>query len=166
MLAAPVAPALRATFAAFGRERIDEYDWLRDRNDPRVIAYLASENAYADARLKPIKPLVDELAAELKARSAHADASVPALVNGYLYERRFGEGTQYPLIVRRRAVRGAEEEIVLDVGVLAARHSQQCHFGAWAVSPDNTRVAFTVDFSGDREFRIFVRAIAGGDIVD
>jgi hypothetical protein len=38
--------------------------------------------------------------------------------------------------------------------------------GAWAVSPDNTRVAFTVDFSGDREFRIFVRAIAGGDIVD
>ena len=165
-LAAPVAPAWRTTFAAFGRERVDEYDWLRDRNDPRVIAYLASENTYADARLKPIKPLVDELAAELKARSAHADASVPALVNGYLYERRFGEGTQYPLIVRRRAARGAEEEIVLDVGVLAARHSQQCHFGAWAVSPDNTRVAFTVDFSGDREFRIFVRAIAGGDIVD
>jgi oligopeptidase B len=50
LLAAPVAPALRTTFAAFGRERIDEYDWLRDRNDPRVIAYLASENAYADAR--------------------------------------------------------------------------------------------------------------------
>ena len=42
LLAAPVAPALRTTFAAFGRERIDEYDWLRDRNDPRVIAYLAS----------------------------------------------------------------------------------------------------------------------------
>ena len=166
LLAAPVAPALRTTFAAFGRERIDEYDWLRDRSDPRVIAYLASENAYADARLKPIKPLVDELAAELKARSAHEDASVPALVNGYLYERRFGEGTQYPFIVRRRAVRGAEEEIVLDVGVLAARHPSNTSFGAWTVSPDNTRVAFTVDFSGDREFRIFVRAIAGGDIVD
>ena len=125
-----------------------------------------SENAYADARLKPIKPLVDELATELKARSAHADAGVPTLINGYLYERRFGEGNAVPLIVRRRAARGADEEIVLDVGVLAARHPQQCQFGAWAVSPDNTRVAFTVDFSGDREFRIFVRAIAGGAIVD
>jgi oligopeptidase B len=164
--AAPVAPALRTTFAAFGRERVDEYDWLRDRSDPRVVAYLEAENAYADAHLKPIKPLVEELAAELKARSAQADASVPTLINGYLYERRFGEGTQYPIIVRRRATPGAEEEVVLDVGALAARHSQQCHFGAWAVSPDNTRVAFTVDFSGDREFRIFVRAIAGGDVVD
>lgn len=164
--AAPVAPALRTTFAAFGRERVDEYDWLRDRSDPRVVAYLEAENAYADARLKPIKPLVQELAAELKARSAQADASVPTLVNGYFYERRFGEGTQYPIIVRRRALPGAAEEIVLDVGALAARHSQQCHFGSWAVSPDNTRVAFTVDFSGDREFRIFVRAIADGDVVD
>ena len=164
--AAPTAPAMRITFAAFGRERIDEYDWLRDRNDPRVVAYLDAENAYANERLKPIKPLVDELAAELKMRSAHADATVPTLINGYLYERRFAEGAQYPLIVRRKPAPGAAEELVLDVGALAAGHSQQCQFGNWAVSPDNTRVAFTVDFSGDREHRIFVRAIAGGNVVD
>ena len=164
--AAPMAPAMRTTFAAFGRERIDEYDWLRDRNDPRVTAYLDAENAYANARLKPIKPLVDELAAELKMRSAQADATVPTLINGYLYERRFAEGAQYPLIVRRKPAAGAAEELVLDVGALAAGHSQQCQFGNWAVSPDNTRVAFTVDFSGDREHRIFVRAIAGGNVVD
>src|SRR6478736_6996970 len=166
LLAAPMAPAIRTTFAAFGRERIDEYDWLRDRNDPRVVAYLDAENAYANGRLKPIKPLVDELAAELKMRSAQADATVPTLINGYLYERRFAEGAQYPLIVRRKPASGAAEELVLDVGALAAGHSQQCQFGNWAVSPDNTRVAFTVDFSGDREHRIFVRAIAGGNAID
>src|SRR5690242_12594814 len=164
--AAPMAPAMRTTFAAFGRERVDEYDWLRDRNDPRVTAYLDAENTYANARLKPIKPLVDELAAELKMRSAQADATIPTLINGYLYERRFAEGAQYPLIVRRKPAAGAAEELVLDVGALAARHSQQCQFGNWAVSPDNTRVAFTVDFSGDLEHRIFVRAIGGGNAVD
>jgi oligopeptidase B len=164
--AAPVAPATRTTFAAFGRERVDEYDWLRNRNDPRVTAYLDAENAYADARLQPIKPLVAELTTELKGRSAQADATVPTLINGYLYERRFGEGAQYPLIVRRKAAPGATEEIVLDVSVLAVGHSQQCQFGNWTVSPDNTRVAFTVDFSGDREYRIFVRTIAGGNAVD
>ena len=82
--------------------RIDNYDWLRDRKDPRVVAYLDAENAYADARLGPIKPLVNELAAELKARTAQEEASVPATHNGYVYERRFTQGAQYPLIVRRK----------------------------------------------------------------
>ncbi len=164
--AAPVAPVTRTTFEAFGCERVDDYDWLRNRSDPRVIAYLDAENDYADARLQPIKPLFDELAAELKARSAQEDAGVPTAINGHIYERRFGEGAQYPLIVRRKEAQAGAEEIVLDVGALAARHSQQYQLGAWTVSPDNTRVAFTVDFSGDREFRIFVRAIASGEIVD
>jgi oligopeptidase B len=142
--------------------RIDNYDWLRDRKDPRVIAYLDAENAYADARLEPIKPLVDELAAELKVRSAQEDASVPAAQNGYAYERRFAQGAQYPLIVRRKDMPGAEEELVLDVGALAAGHPHQYQLGSWTVSPNNTRVAFAVDFNGDREFRIFVRTIATG----
>ena len=120
--AAPIAPVVPKTFAEFGGVRIDNYDWLRDRKDPRVIAYLDAENAYADARLEPIKPLVDELAAELKVRSAQEDASVPAADNGYLYERRFAQGAQYPLIVRRKDAPGAEEELVLDVGALAAGH--------------------------------------------
>src|SRR6516165_3065265 len=127
--AVPIAPVVPKTFEAFGDVRIDNYDWLRDRKDPRVLSYLDAENAYADARLEPIKPLVDELAAELKTR-------------------------------------GAQEEIVLDVGALAAGHPQQYQLGCWTVSPDNSRVAFAVDFTGDREYRIFVRSIASGETVD
>ena len=69
-------------------------------------------------------------------------------------------------IVRRRDAPGAQEEIVLDVGALAAVHPQQYQLGSWTVSPDNSRVAFTVDFTGDREYRIFVRSIATGETVD
>src|SRR5215469_10533504 len=163
---APIAPVMPKTFRAFGDARIDNYDWLRDRKDPRVVAYLNAENAYADARLEPIKPLVDELAVELKAREAQEDASVPTAYNGYVYERRFTQGAQYPYIVRRKDALGAQEEIVLDVAVLAAGHSQQYQLGSWTVSPDNTRVAFAVDFTGGRNFRIFVRTIATGKTVD
>jgi oligopeptidase B len=67
--------------------------------------------------------------------------------------------------VRRKDAPGAEEEIVLDVGALAASHPQQYHLGSWTVSPDNTTIAFTVDFTGGREFCIFVRTIASGEIV-
>ena len=164
--AAPIAPVVPKRFKEFGSARIDNYDWLRDRKDTRVVAYLEAENDYADARLAPIKPLVDTLAAELKTREARDDASVPAAYNGYFYERRFTQGAQYPCIVRRREAPEAEEEIVLDVGALAASHPQQYQFGSWTVSPDNRSVAFTVDFTGGREFCIFVRTIASGEIVD
>jgi oligopeptidase B len=163
---APIAPVVQKTFRAFGGVRIDNYDWLRDRKDPRVVAYLDAENAYADAHLEAIKPLVDELAAELKAREAQEDASVPTLYNNYVYERRFTQGAQYPDIVRRKDALGAQEEIVLDVAALAAGHPQQYQLGSWTVSPDNTRVAFSVDFTGGRDFRIFVRTIATGETVD
>ena len=163
---APIAPVMPKMFRAFGGVRIDNYDWLRDRKDPRVISYLDAENAYANACLEPIKPLVDELAAELKAREAQEDASVPTANNGYLYQRRFTQGAQYPYIVRRRDAFGAPEEVVLDVGQLAAGHPQQYQLGSWTVSPDNKRVAFAVNSTGGREFRIFVRTIATGETVD
>jgi len=162
----PIAPAVPKTFRAFGGVRIDNYDWLRDRKDPRVLAYLKAENAYADARLATIKPLVDELAAELRAREAQEDSSVPTAFNGYLYERRFIQGAQYPSIVRRKDALAAPEEIVLDVAALAAGYRQHYQLSSWNVSPDNTRVAFAVDFTGGRDFRIFVRTIATGEIID
>jgi oligopeptidase B len=163
--AAPIAPIVPKRFTAFGGVRIDNYDWLRDREDPRVVSYLNAENAYAEECLEQIKPLVKELAAELKAREAQEDATVPTAYNGYIYERRFSQGAQYPYVVRRKDEHGAQEEIVLNVGELAAGH-QQYQLGSWNVSPDNTRVAFAVDFTGGREFRIFVRTIATGETVD
>ena len=124
MRVAPVAPVVPKTFKAFGGVRIDNYDWLRDRADPRVVSYLDAENAYANARLEALRPLIDELAAELKAREAQEDASVPTAFNGFLYERRFSQGAQYPYVVRRKDEYGAQEEIVLNVGELAAGHKQ------------------------------------------
>jgi oligopeptidase B len=163
--AAPIAPIVPKRFKEFGGVRIDNYDWLRDRKDPRVVAYLSAENAYAEARLESIRPLIDELAAELKAREAQEDATVPTAYNGYIYERRFSQGAQYPYVVRRKDEHGAQDVIVLNVGELAAGH-QQYQLGSWNVSFDNERVAFAVDFTGGREFRIFVRTIATGETVD
>jgi oligopeptidase B len=163
---APIAPIVRKVFEKFGGIRIDNYDWLRDRKDPRVITYLEAENAYADTRLASIKPLIEELVAELKEHEALEDRGVPAALNGYVYERRFARGAQYPTIIRRRDAPDALEEIVLDVGVLAANHTHQCQLGSWTISPDNARVAFALDFEGGNKFHIFVRAIATGEIID
>ena len=141
-LSPPIAPVIPARFEKFGATRIDHYDWLRDREDPRVTAYLDAENAYAKAQLQPTKPLLDEIAAELQARATPEDKSVPTTYNGYLYQRRFVRGSQYPLIVRWEDRTGtSHEEIVLDVTALAAGQPRQFELGSWTVSPNNERVA-------------------------
>jgi oligopeptidase B len=162
----PIALAVPKTVEKFSGVRIDPYDWLRDREDPRTVAYLNAENAYADVLLKPIKPLVDELTAELQERATPEDASVRAICNGYIYQRRFARGGNYPVIVRWKDISERSEEVVLDIGALAAGHRRQYHLGSWTVSPDNSRVAFTVDFDGDGQFRLFVRALATGELDD
>jgi oligopeptidase B len=163
---APVAQAVRKTIEKFGAVRIDPYDWLRDREDPRVVSYLNAENAYANAILKPIQLLLDELTAELQVRATTEDATVPSVSNGYLYERRFVRGAQYRAIVRWKDLPNSEEELVLDVGALSAGHRRQYHLGSWTVSPANRGVAFTVDFSGDGQFRVFMRTLSTGKVHD
>ncbi|MDC7786140.1 S9 family peptidase [Rhodoplanes sp. TEM] len=161
----PVARKSTTVLREHGRERPDPYDWLANRDDPDVTAYLNAENAYAERRLEPIRPLIDEIAAELRDRRATRDASVPYRDGGYLYERRFAEGAQYPVIVRRRDAPDAPEEIVLDVPALAAGHAMY-RLGRWRPSPDGRRVAFMVDFTGDRQNRLFVRDIATGAVTE
>jgi oligopeptidase B len=74
--------------------RQDEYYWLRDdsRTDPKMLAYLEAENAYADARLAPLAALKDQLYGELVGRIKQDDSSVPYRENGYWYYTRFEEG--------------------------------------------------------------------------
>ena len=123
---APIAPVVPKAVKAFGGVRIDNYDWLRDRKDSRVVSYLDAENAYADARLEPIRPLVDELAAELKAREAQEDSTVPTAYNGYIYERRFSQGAQYPYVVRRclDRVGGAQSQAACNRNCARSRETE------------------------------------------
>src|SRR6516225_2718792 len=62
----------------------------------RESSLISTRRMPMPTRLEPIRPLVDELAAELKAREAQEDSTVPTAYNGYIYERRFSQGAQYP----------------------------------------------------------------------
>lgn len=149
--------------APFGAEREDPYYWLNEKDNPEVIAYLEAENAYAEAALKPQAPLQDEIYAELEKRASLADKDVPWPMGGYWYETRYAEGADYPLIVRHQGSATGPEQVVLDVTDLAKPH-EQYFMRNWQVSPDGTKVAFAVDFKGDRICEIFVRDIATGTV--
>ena len=163
--APPVAKIVPYMMEAHGTQRIDNYHWMRDRTDPAVMSYLKAENAYAASRLEPLKPLIAELDAELRARADGADQSPPFSDSRFIYRRRIAKGASHPQIVRSRIMPDSVEQVVLDIERLAANHP---HYDVadFVVSPDGNSVAFAVDFTGGRQHRIFIRNITTGEIAD
>jgi oligopeptidase B len=143
--------------------RSDDYYWLRDdtRKNPDMLAYLAAENAYADAVLAPTKPLQDKIYQEIVGRIKQDDSSVPYLKNGYVYYTRFEAGADYPITARRKGAMTAPEEVLLDQPKLAAGK------GFWSVgsgtaSPDNKLYAWAEDVVGRRQYVLKVKDLATG----
>ncbi len=141
--------------------REDEYYWLRDdkRENPEMLAYVKAENAYANAMLAHTKPLEKKVYDEIIGRLKQDDATVPYLMNGYWYYRRFETGKEYPVYARRKGSKDAPEEILLDVNEMAKDHDF-FEVGEIAISPDSRLVAWAEDTVGRRQYTIRVMEIA------
>ena len=156
----PVAKRVPRVDVLHGETRRDDYVWLRDKDDPEVLAYLRAENAYTDAVLKPTAAFQAALYAEMLARIKEDDRTVPFRRGDWLYYSRTEKGKQYPIYCRQRSLE-APEEITLDLNVLAEGHPF-CALGTAAVSDDGVRLAYTIDFTGFREFTLYVKNLATG----
>ncbi len=159
----PVAKIVPHELTLHGITRTDNYYWLNQKENPEVIAHLEAENAYADAMLADLKPIEDELYSEMEDRLDDEEKSVPYTDNGYVYETVYEEGADYETVYRTKVGEGNAREVLLDVTKMAEGHDQY-NLNNWSVSPDNRKIAYAVDFSGDRVHTIFVRDIATGEV--
>ena len=100
----PVAPREPKDVTVHGDRRIDDYFWLRQRDDPRTLPYLRAENAYADAWFAPHAALKEKLYQEMFGRIQQDDDSVPYRKGLWWYSSRTQKGEQYPRYIRRRAL--------------------------------------------------------------
>ena len=66
--APPVAKIVPRPHTIHGETRIDEYFWLRNREDPEVLAYLEAENRYTEAVMRPKEALQERLFGEMRSR--------------------------------------------------------------------------------------------------
>lgn len=165
----PVAPRRPTPLALHGETRIDDYFWLRDKDDPATIAYLESENAYAAEVTAPLKPFEDALFEEMRGRIKEDDASVPYRLAGFYYYSRFETGRQYPILCRKPvgadgSWEDAAEQVLLDVNALA-RGREFMEVGEFEVSPDGRWLAFSTDGTGFRQYRLQVKDLATGKLL-
>ena len=160
----PVARRHPIEHVIHGDRRIDEYAWLRDKDDPAVIAYLNAENAYTDAVLCDTEPFQEKLYQEMLGRIQQTDLSVPYLLRGYLYFTRTEEGKQYAIHCRSRDAENAREELLVDLNTLAEGHSF-LSLGAFAVSDDNSLLAYSLDTTGFRQYTLHVKDLRVGEML-
>jgi oligopeptidase B len=158
--------ALRAprTTTVHGRALIDDYGWLRDKDDPRVRAYLEAENAYTRALMQSTEAFQESLYREMLARIKETDTGVPYRYGDYEYYSRTQEGKDYPIYCRRRRTEGAPEEIILEMNTLAEGH-EFFSLGAFTVSPDANLLAYSTDITGFREFTLHVKDLRRGELL-
>ena len=164
----PVARAVPRASTIHGETRVDEYFWLRNREDPEVLAYLASENRYTEALMAPTEELQEALFQEMRGRIRETDLSAPERLDGWLYYHRTEGGAQYPIYCRRPVGDdGAEdgaEQVILDLNPLASGHAY-FRLGNFEVSPDHRLLAYTVDISGAESFTLYVKELATGALL-
>ncbi len=160
----PVAEIIPKELTIHDHTRIDNYFWLNQRENPKVIAYLEAENAYKDAVLKHTKSLQERLYDEILGRIKKTDMSVPYKESGYYYYTRYEEESEYPIYCRKKGDMEAEEEILLNVNEMAKGYDYYSVSGP-TVSPSNKLIAFGVDTVSRRKYTIYFKDLTTGELL-
>lgn len=163
--APPVAEIKPDTFVNFGQTRIDNYFWMKDRNNPAVIDYINAENAYTDTIMASTKALQQTIYDEILGRMKEDDESFPSLNKGYYYYSRTEKGKQYRTYCRRKGSMDAPEEVLFDVNKMA-EGKEAFIFRTYSVSPDNSKAAYFYNETGSfAEFTMKIKDLASGEDV-
>ncbi len=177
---APMADRRPTERTHHGHTFVDEYEWLRAKDDPEVIAHLEAENAWTQTQLAGLAPLRERIFGEIKDRTLESDLSVPARRGDHWYYVRTVEGQQYPLHARVAVADPddwtppsiepgevpAGEQLLLDQNTEAEGHDF-FSLGSFAVSGDGSRLVYAVDTTGDERYTVRVRdLVTGADLPD
>lgn len=159
-----------------GREFVDNYEWLRDKDNPEVIAHLEAENAYTEEKTSAWSGLVDDVYGEIKSRIKETDMSVPQRQGDWWYYGRTIEGKDYGISCRIPTADDPwtppevtedmpGEQVLLDVNELAAGH-EFFALGASSASTSGRLLAYSFDTEGDERFTLRVKNLETGELLD
>jgi oligopeptidase B len=160
----PFAKKIPHELEKYGQVRIDEYYWLRERENPDVLEYLKIENDHTEKAMAHTAGLERKLFDEIKARIKQTDMSVPYKRDGYFYYTRFEEGKEYAVYARKKESLDSPEELLIDANVLAEGH-EFFAVGGWAVSSGQDILAYAVDTQGRRIYRTYFKNLTTGALL-
>ena len=160
----PKAKKIEEILEIHGDKRVDQYFWMKEKENPEVTKYLEEENAYCNWVMKDTADLQEELFAEMKARYKEDDESLPYFFNDFWYIVRFEIGKEYPLFSRKYQSLDNEEELLLDVNVLADGQ-KFFEVGSVSIAPSNKLMSYSADNMGRRIYTLKFKDLETGEIL-
>jgi len=142
-----------------GDIRLDEYFWLKERENPEVIDYLKAENTYLKKTLKSTEKLQKDLYNEMKSRIKEEDSTYPIKNGTYYYYTRFEKSQQYPIYARKKKL-NSKEEILFNINVLAK--GKNFYSANYTISPNHQIAALAYDTTGNRFYNIKFKDLKTG----
>ncbi|WP_037178402.1 S9 family peptidase [Rhodococcus sp. UNC363MFTsu5.1] len=177
-IAAPVAKKVPLERTHHGDTFVDNYEWLREKDDPEVRAYLEAENAYTEQQTEHLAPLREKIFQEIKSRTQETDLSVPSRMGQWWYYSRSFEGKQYgvqcrcpisgpddwtpPVLSTDTEIEG--EQVLLDSNLLAEGHDF-FSLGAFSITLDGDLLAYSVDTAGDERYTLRFKDLRTGELL-
>ncbi|WP_314385950.1 S9 family peptidase [Pseudomonas brenneri] len=164
-------PSTHAAGAPIARQDSgqDPYAWLQERDSSEVLDYLKAENAWQEAQLADQKELRETLFQEIKGRILETDLSLPSPWGPYLYYTRTTAGDEYARHYRcprpaddSQQIDENAEELLLDPNVLA--NGGFFSLGAFSISPDHKRLAYSLDTNGEEIYTLYVKELSSGKV--
>ena len=152
---------------------VDDYEWMREKESPELVAHLEAENAYADAQTDHLAPLREQLFDEIKNRTQETDLSVPVREGAWWYYTRTVEGQQYGIHCRAPIADADDwtppsvdtivgEQVLLDDNA-EAEGLEFYSLGSFDITGDGSTLLFAVDTEGDERYTLRLRDIATGE---
>ncbi|MFJ9363133.1 S9 family peptidase [Nocardia sp. NPDC101769] len=175
---APIAKRVPKERVHHGDVFVDEYEWLREKTDPEVIAYLEAENAYTDAQTAKLGPLREKIFEEIKSRIQETDLSLPTRMGEFWYYSRTFEGKQHGVHCRcpiagpddwtppklEASATMPGEVVLLDSNELAEGHDYFA-LGAFSISHAGDMLAYSEDTSGDERYVLRFKNLTTGELL-
>ncbi|MGV9835224.1 S9 family peptidase [Nocardia niigatensis] len=175
---APIAKRVPAERVHHGDVFIDEYEWLREKQDPEVIAYLEAENAHTDAQTAKLGPLREKIFEEIKSRIQETDLTLPTRMGEFWYYSRTFEGKQHGVHCRcplagpddwtppnlEAAATMPGEVVLLDSNELAEGHDY-FQLGAFSLTHAGDMLAYSEDTTGDERYVLRFKNLTTGELL-
>ena len=155
----PQAPTRPTPLTHHGDTRVDDWYWLREKDNPEVIELLEAENEYTTAFMSGTEQLQQDLFTEFTSRIQETDLSVPVRKGQWWYYSRTEEGQQYGIHCRKRddgGVAAGEEIVLLDENVTASG-TEFFSLGTFDIDPTGQRLAYSTDTDGSEIFTMRIR---------
>lgn len=161
----PSAKKIPKELKRFESKRVDNYFWLKNRDDSEVIEYLEKENDYFKKMTSNTEDFQEIIYKEIKNKIKEDDQSVPYFLNGYWYLTKYQKNKNYPIYLRRKSDLNSKDQILFDCNLLADGY-EYFNLSNIKISPNNKFAAYSIDTLSRRLYTIRIKNLQTGEVLN